>query len=307
MSQFKYFADISEETLNESAVIPCRNEDGFPCILIKTDSRKPVSSYYSTDNLSIKLDKTLSKGDKDYCVHIVESKRQDKLATMRFQTIYEYIFEKIAHPIDSDELLGLVSSLEQYFSLTPDPDRTKLQIGVFGELLSLCFLKEAGFPEVLSKYHSDFFLKHDIELSPSVRVEIKTAVGDKRIHHFRHDQLYRHDIEVFVLSVLLEPSQEGLTLLELFNRVLAMADGPDRKFALCKLMARCGVSEEDPGLSFSEELAFSRIRIFKAESLPKIEAETPKGVSAVQYDVDCSLAEELPVNEAIALLKIAAK
>ena len=301
MSEFKYITDISEEILDKAVVIPCRNEQGFPSIIIKNDAPKAISSYFATDNLSIKLDKTLFRGDKTYHVHILESKKQDGFAAQQFETIYEYIFGKITRPISSAELFSLISSLEEYFRLTPDPNRKQIQIGVFGELLTLCYFNESGFPTILEKYHNDFFSKHDIELSPSTRLEVKTAVGDKRIHHFRHDQLYRQDVDVFVVSVLLEYSQEGLSLYDLFKRVEQLVNDPDKKFALKKLMVRCGVSEEDKGLSFSEARAYSKINLFDSRSLPRIEGEAPKGVTSIEYDVDCSLANEMIIDDAISL------
>ena len=302
MSDFKYIADISEQYLDEAVVVPCRNEQGFQTILIKNASQKRISSFFATDNLSIKLDKVLLKGEKEYFVHIIESKKTDGFAAQQFQVIYDYIFGKITDPISSVDLFNLISSLEEYFRLTPDPNRKKIQIGVFGELLSLCYLYESGFPEILNKYHNDFFSKHDIEISSSVRLEVKTTTGDKRIHHFRHDQICRKDIDVYVLSVLLEASQEGLTLYDLFMRVIGMVMDPDKKFALKKLMVRCAVSEEDKGLSFSESLAYSKIRIFDGKVLPKIKDEIPNGVSAIEYDVDCSLAKEMNVQDAIGIM-----
>lgn len=299
MNEFKYIADISEECLNSAVVIPCRNEQGYPTILIKNDSKKRNSGFYSTDNLSIKTDKVLMKGDAEYFFHVIESKKNDGFSIQQFQIIYEYIFAKIVSPISAALLYTLVASLEDYFRQTPDPNRKQLQIGVFGELLSLKFLHDAGYSDILEKYHDDFFLKHDIEISPSLRVEVKTAVGEKRIHHFKHDQIHREDVDVYVVSVLLEPSQEGLSLFDLFSEVIGLTEDPDKSFALRKLMSKCGVSPEDKGLTFSENLAYSRIKIFHANSLPQLEGVVPSGVSAVEYDVDCSLTENVNVNEAV--------
>ena len=303
MSQFKYIAEISQEELDTAVVIPCKNDQGFQTILIKNDSPKAVSSFFATDNLSIKLDKVLSKGDKDYYVHIIESKKQDGFGLQQFEVIYDYIFSKIAAPVSSSDLFTLISSLEEYFRMTPDPNRRNLQIGVFGELLTLFFFSQAGYPEILQKYHTNFFSKHDIEITQSLRLEVKTTVGDKRIHHFKHDQLYRKDVKVLVSSVLLEASQEGLALYDLFVRILNMTVDPDKRFALQKLMVRCGVSQDDKGLSFSEEYALSKLKVFEAEALPKLNCDAPDGISAIEYDVDCSLAKNMIIGDAISVLK----
>lgn len=303
MSQYKYIADISQDELDNSVVIPCRNEEGLQTILIKNDSRKTISSFFSTDNLSIKLDKVLKRGDKDYFVHIIESRKQDGFGLHQFEVIYDYIFGKITSPVSSSELYTLITSLEEYFRMTPDPNRNTIQIGVFGELLTLYYFEQVGYSEILKKYHSNFFSKHDIEISSSIRLEVKSAVGDKRIHHFKHDQLCRTDVLVLVSSILLEPAQEGLTLYDLFVRILNMTMDPEKRFALQKLMVKCGVSKDDKGLSFSEEYALSKIRILSAKSLPHIDDEAPNGVSAIEYDVDCSLAEAMTIDETLSILK----
>lgn len=303
MSRFKYFAEIANEELDQAAVIPCRNEQGLQVILIKNSTPQAVAKTFATDNLTIKMDKILSKGDRDYPFHVIESKRLDGCAAEQFSVIYDYIFGKIDSPISSNELYSLISSLEEYFRMTPDPNRKQIQIGVFGELITLQYFCGLGYLEILQKYHENFFTKHDIELSSALRLEVKSSAGEKRIHHFKHNQLYRKDARVLVSSVLLEFSEQGLTLYDLFMRILSLTEDPDKRFALRKLMIRCGVSEEDKGLSFSEQYAFTNLKIFDADALPKIQGETPKGISEIQYDVDCAFAEEFPIDELMSLLR----
>jgi len=297
MVVYKYISAISPEELNNSVVIACTDEDGYKCILIKNLEQKTTTGNFQTDNLDIKLNRVLYWGNQPYYFHVIRSKKQDKYSSDQFTTIFEYIFKKIESPINDLDLSLLIMSLEDYFKTTPDPNRKQLQIGVFGELFTIQYLYNAGYPEIVSKYHTDFFSKHDVEISSTMRMEIKTTAGEKRIHRFKHDQIFRNDIKVYVSSVLLEKSQEGLTLYQLFEQVLPLFSDPDSILALKKLMIQCGVSEEEQGMSFALEKALNEIRFYDANSLPMIKGNQPDGVTNIEYDVDCSLASEIGVVE----------
>lgn len=305
MEPYKYIAQITKEELEKNTVIPCLSDDGFQSILIKNVKEKTVSSQYATDNLNIKLDTTLLCDGVNYYFHIIQSKKNDFYSTKQFDVIYQYIFKKILEPINSIDLFNLISSLEEYFRMTPDPNRKNLQIGVFGELLFVRYLYQSGYPEITEKYHNNFYSKHDVEISSTLRVEIKTASGEKRIHHFKHNQIHRSDVDVYIGSLLLEESKEGLSLYQLFKQVISFYTSPDSIFALEKLMIRCGVSDEEEGPSFSEEKAVSSIRIYNAKSLPQLNVEEENGVTNIEYDVDCSLATATSLDEVLSVFKSA--
>jgi hypothetical protein len=303
MMEYKYISTITADELNTHVVIPCTDEDNHPCILIRNSNPKTTISTYSTDNLEVKLNRVLFFGGTSYFFHIIASKQTDFYSKQQFNTIFEYIFKKIASPIDDLELSTLITSLEDYFKTSPDPNRTPLQIGVFGELLVVKFLYQSGYPEIVEKYHQDFYSKHDVEITDKLRMEIKTTAGEKRIHHFKHAQIFRTDVAVYVASVVLEPSKEGYSLYELFNEVLGFYSDPDAILALKKLMIRCGVSEDDAGLRFALEKALNEIRFYKADALPKLMVGDVDGITNVEYDVDCSLAQQTLVPELISVFK----
>ena len=299
MKQFKYIGNIAVEELNTISVHACINEDGFRCILIKNAQKKTILTKYDTDNMEIKLNSVLQFMNEDYYFHIITSKNNDKESNEQFRIVYEYIFQKIQEPVTDDALAKLVLSLEEYFRITPEKDNRKLQIGVFGELLCIDYLHKNGCDNILQKYHNNFFLKHDVEISEKLRIEIKTSINEKRIHHFRHDQLCREDVFVIVASVLLEESREGTSLWNMFERVIALLNDPDDIFAIRKVVRMCDVSEDKQGLCFSEGKAWQDIRFFDAKSLPQVLGVIPPGVTKVEYDVDCALGNNIVVSDVI--------
>lgn len=301
MRKFKYISSITENELADNCVISCINENGMPCILIKNALQKTVTNYYSTDNLEVKFNAVLELHKNDFYFHIITSKRNDAISLNQFEIVFDYVFNKLDKPVDEDGLNQLFGSIEEYFRITPERESRLVQIGLFGELLTVKYLFEQGYKEIINKYHKDFFMKHDVEISKDIRIEIKATTSQVRIHNFRHDQIRRKDVDVYVASLLLEEAEEGLTLYKLFNQIIDMNSDPDNIFALIKLMKKYDITEEKQGLSFSEELALSKIHFYDAKELPQIEMDDINGVSNISYNVDCSFTSVIPVKNLINL------
>ena len=301
-SEFKYVADISNETFETENVLPFINEEGKPCILSRNSKNKTNILKGSTDNLEYHLNSTFYKGDKVYYFHMISCLKSDGYSKEQFEIAYEYLFKSLNEPKSDFDIGSLINSLEQLFKITPEKDLFKLQTGVYGELLFVLYGSENGIKHLLTKYHSNFFSKHDLELDRKNRVEIKSTVGSKRIHHFSHDQLVRKDINVYVGSILLEESSEGTTLNELFEKVLELSDDPKTTLWLGQLKGFCGVSNQNPGVSFALDKAKQEIKLFKADDLPHIDIGDVNGVTNISYDVDCSLGDNLDTSEFVDLV-----
>ncbi len=303
MSQIKYITNIKKEEVDNSITILCLNERGFPSILIKNSLEKQIVSPYSTDYLNIKANSVLIFEDKKYYFHIIESNKNDPYSTSQFEVIFDYLFEEIKKPISSNQLSVLISSLEAFFKVTPEKDLLKFQAGVYGELFSVKLMYESGYEDIINKYHDNFYTKHDIEINEKIRIEIKSTLKEKRIHNFSHNQIYRKDIDLYVFSIMLEESTEGYSLYDLFCTLLKYYNDPISVLHLHMLMKKCDVSKEKPGLSCSYDKAVMNFRIFDAKELPKIEMDEPNGVSNIKYDVDCSFAKNIEIDDFILLLK----
>ncbi len=297
---YKYISDISKNDINMATVIPCVNGDGKQCIIIRNKGNKIISDEYETDNLVIKLNKVLLLDEEEYYVHLIECKLP---INDEFDIVYNYVFENINRPIGDEELFSIVRTLEDYFKTTPDKDVDNLRIGVFGELLTIKKLYENGYRDILNKYHKNFYSKHDVEITNNTRLEIKTTTNEKRCHEFKHNQIYREDLHVYVASSIIEVAQEGLSLLTLFNQIIGLYNNPIVTFELNKLKKRCKVNDTDQGIVVSENKAMTDLLFYKAEDLPRFECLAPNGVTNVRYEVDCSLAKDISIDNFIQLLK----
>lgn len=300
----KYFGNLTEQEFQNNPVLAFTSEEGKPCILIRNSKDKTVTKESVTDNLEYRVNTIICRGDKNYYFHLIICKNDEDFAVEQFETAYKYLFQKIKNPQEDIELLKLISSLEELFKITPDKDKTLLHIGVYGELVFLQFLYNNGYKKILEKYHSNFFSKHDIEVDSRKRIEIKTTTKEARIHMFKHEQICRKDIDVYVGSVLLERSEQGKSLYDLFVETMALINNPEDKLDLAKLKGLCGVSVNHKGPSFSYERALRNIKIMRANDLPHLEIEKFDGVSNISYNVECSLADEVTISDFITEISV---
>ena len=297
--EFRYIGEITEKEFDEETVLPFINEDGRPCVLIRNVVEKQNILGGSTDNLEYRLNTVVIRDNQRYFFHIISCTKNDGYSKEQFNIAYSYLFKSIVEPKADFEIGSLINSLEQLFKITPEPDRFKLHVGVFGELLFLDYMVHNGCSEIISSYHSNFFSKHDMEIDRSNRIEIKTTVSGNRIHHFAHDQIFRNDVNVFVVSSVLEESDRGVSLDELFEKVMANISDAKTLLWFGQLKGFCGISSSNPGPSFSYEKALSDLKIFNSKSLPHLNVDEVKGISKINYDVDCSTSEEESKNDFI--------
>lgn len=299
MNKFRYISNITKEELNLSFVIPCINEEGFKSILIRNKENKSTRIKMSTDNLLVQLDTVLKLDDEDYYFHIITAKKNDMYSLSQFNDIYEYIFKKFDSPILGKELMNLISSIEEYFKTTPEPNLKQMQIGVYGELLTIKHLYDVGLKDIVNYFHTNFFSKHDIEISKKIRMEVKSSISEKRIHRFSHDQIFRDDVDVYVCSVLLEKSKEGKSLYDLFEEVIELYSDPESILYLKKLRIRCNLNEDNKGITIAYDKAVNDFKVYNVINLPKINISAPDGVYNIKYDVDCSLSIDENIDELI--------
>ena len=296
---YKFIGDLTEDELERAPVLSFKSENGKHCIFIRNSKNKTLDKTGSTDYLEYKLNSSYTRNCKTYYFHRIACKNADITTLEQFDTIFKYLFKKIQHPIKDDEILKLIFSLEELFKVTPTKNKENLRIGLYGELLFLHSIFTNGYKKILEKYHSNFFSKHDIELNDKIRIEIKTTTKESRIHNFRHNQISRTDLKVYVGSVLLEQSDEGLSLYDLCEILMNESRSADFDFDLDKLMKFVEVSDHDKGPSFSYQLALDKIRIIEANKLPHLDISDVNGVTNISYDVECALADYMNASQFI--------
>jgi len=286
-----------EETINKNIVIGFDNENRRT-LLIKNSVSSGENPIFKTDYFLLKTNITiLVENEEIGNYHILLCLMKDDVIVESFDRVCNYLFIKNNKALSIEEMLKLFNSIELVFKSTQEKDLRNTQIGAYGELFTLKFLFEKGYGKIANNWHTDIYLKHDIEINKKNRIEIKTTTSEKRIHRFRHDQIFREDINVFAVSILLEESEMGCSLYDLFIDVIGKFSDTEKIFSLEMLMKKCGVSKNMPGIVCNDSKTQEKIKFFNAKYLPKFNIPEPDGVSGTSYDVDFANVKDFDLSE----------
>ena len=300
--KYKYITDLSISELNSHIVIPCLNEEGYKTLLLRNAKQKRIQSVYQTKKLLIKRNSVLVLNGNEFFFHIVICKEQTEFMNRNFDIIYDYLFKKLESEIDEYELSELLFSIEDLFAKSSE-NIELLQIGTAGELLTLMLFIERGYLEILHVYHRNNFSKHDIEFSNKYKLEIKTTLNEKRIHRFSHTQLTSNDKKIHIASVVLSLVENGLSLYQLFLKIIEKIDDYEIAFSIKKLMNFVSIDSSNQGIVFDYKNSIDSIRIIDSNHVPKINCELPDGITNVHYDSDCSFSESTTLSKYLEIIK----
>ena len=290
LNEYKTEIDIEEKTVFASAL-----DGAFHRTAIIRSADDDISKKVKTDCIFLKSNVLM----KDECnetvgtFHVIQCISQDIDVNEQFIRVCKYLFEKLDEPVSTSFIIGIFQDMQTLFETSADPAVDQLRIGVFGEMAFLKYLHENGRKDVADKWHSDFYSKHDIELDEKNRIEIKTASGESRTHSFRHNQLVREGVNVFVASLLVEKSDTGTSLRNLLLEMQNLLENQKQIMEIEKLMRRCQLSEHDEGIRCNLEYIYSEIRIFRAEDIPHIREDIPSGITNLSYTVDLGYANDI--------------
>lgn len=223
--------------------------------------------------------------------HVLICKKMDTLSVEHFNRVCDYLFVKPDNSYTSEEMLKLFYSLETIFTVTSSHDRS-LEIGLYGELTAINYFYDNDLGELYKSWHSDFFNKHDFEIDKTTKVEVKTTTNDVRIHSFRHNQICREGMEIFVISSLLQPCEKGLSLYELCEKTISLLDNSEQMLAIELLMNKLGLNVNYQGISCIQEETYNNLALYNVKDIPRITSEIPVGVSNISYDIDFTGAKE---------------
>jgi hypothetical protein len=292
MITYKYLVDLSIDELNSKVVIPCLNEDGFRTLLIKSTDHKRQTSSYSTKHLIIKKNVVLTHDSEDYFLHLISCRESTEYINHNFDLIYDYMFKKIENGINENEFSDLLLSIEELFSKATE-NIENLQVGTAGELLTLLYFHKFGHTEIIENYHKNAYSKHDIELDENKKIEVKTTTKESRIHKFSHRQLVSGENQVYISSVLLSKVEKGMSLYQLFHKLIDVVTSYETLFSLRKMMNYCNVDITSQGVVFDYNISLGSVRIISANDVPHITTEIPNGISNLYYDSNCDFVRSL--------------
>ena len=271
----------------DSIYVMASDAEGHKCVLLKSKGENLVHRL-KTDYMSLKTNVEMMDGEKRDMgkYHVVLCLSNDIDVNNQFVRVCSYMFSAINENIETSFIIQLFQDIQTLFETSADTDTHNLQVGVYGEMELIKYLRENGRDDLAEKWHSDFYTRHDIEIDSSHRIEIKTTNKEKRIHSFRHNQLVQKNMDITIASVKVEECEQGTNLYDLLLEVQNQFTDIKKKLLIEKLIKRCKLTSEDKGIICNEQIVFDDIKLYKANDVPHIDTVIPAGVTNVSYDVN---------------------
>jgi hypothetical protein len=179
-----------------------------------------------------------------------------------------------------------VSRLAELFHAMSEPPRKSLQ-GLWAELF---LIARAHDPITMAvAWHTAPEELFDFSFG-SQRIEVKSARGRIRRHHFTLEQLQPPiGAQVIIASMLIEPSETGASLLELLEQIRLRLTG--REDLMLRVESVVGLTlgeswRHTASSRFDPELAEKSLAFFDPAVIPQISPDIPSGVSEVRFKSD---------------------
>jgi len=283
----QYLTNFSVDEITEKNIIMCTDNENRKTLIIRNSESNDDYITFENEFFIMKNNINLVvDANKIGNFHVLICKKKDDISVNHFSRVCDYLFVKSGEKLCADEMLKLFYSLERIFAERGVRNR-ELEIGLYGELAVIHYLYDIGC-SAYNKWHSDFFSKHDFELDKKVKVEVKTTVKDIRKHTFSHDQIYRSNLNVYVISCKMKPCEKGLSLYELCKKTIQLLTDKSQMLTIELLINKLGLTEEYQGVNFIIQEVYDNIKLFNAKDLPHIKSSIPDGVSNIHYDIDMS-------------------
>jgi hypothetical protein len=216
------------------------------------------------------------------CVDRDESMREYFLRVMGSVATY------LGHDPTPETVGAVVARLADLFHALTLPSRKSLQ-GLWAELFVIAQSRDVA--TMVRCWHSSNEEHFDFS-DGTLRIEVKSAAGRIRCHHFSLTQLCPpSDAKVLIASIFVEPAGGGVSLDDLCAEVKAkLENSPELLLRLDQVVAatlgrdwRFGQKEK-----FDRQVARDTLAFYDAQSIPKVSPYLPSGVSDVRFKSDLS-------------------
>lgn len=277
-----------------------KDMSGWPVLLLSTTSGQSGPQIH-LEHLEIQHSarcRITSKGKIEEGIFTVIrcTDANEELANYFFRSI-DPVLRALGPSPTWTEISSAITHLVELFRALVQPP-TKSVSGLWAELF---VIRKARNPiALLNAWHSIPEEKYDFA-SNTQRIEIKGASQRVRVHHFSLEQLTLPvGCQVVIASLFTDKSGGGMSLADLIQEIKnILSANPELEEKLDRVVAQTlGNSLRQSMTSrFDQQLAQDSLRIFNAESIPKVSETLPVEVSEVHFKVDLSRCEPLSKQE----------
>ncbi len=280
------------------------SSSGQPCLFVEPKGEKFRGPSMKTSRVTLGIGRnyTISLSGSSPRIETLDSLICDSDEEVDKRTFISLIEGLLNDPAEGDikraNLTAFFLSVSRLFSIPPAKDLGAEQQGLWGELFFMSRIK--GFRFWFPFWHSEPTRKFDFS-APNLRLEVKTAEGNERIHQFSHRQVYPYGgEEIGLASILLRKEDTGLSLRKLIDSARDAISEEGQVIKLAKAERVSGMENSDEqGPSFDETEAERSLALFWAQDAPHFNMAEPEGVSQTHYRIDLSTAPAIPKEDLI--------
>jgi hypothetical protein len=275
--------------------------NGRPCIFMQTEERAiepPLHTAHVSLNPSQEYILTLQDGQQQtgrfFSICCETTMRSDINAYLLL--IDAFLSQTRPNIFTYQTLTEFFSSIVRLFALGPVRDIQSYRQGLWGELFMM--RQTRGYRFWAPFWHSEMNRAFDFS-TVGRRVEVKTAAGTQRVHHFSHRQIYAlENEEILIASILVREDDAGISLQELISECRAALRDSPFYLKIEKAVRHSGMvdlSETGPRYDATEPMTL--VAWVRSTDAPRFTMPEPPGVTETRYKVDLSLAPHVSLTE----------
>lgn len=280
-----------------------RDSGGFPCLLLAasdTSAKAPVRLAGIEVRFAFPCRIALSDGQvTTETLTTVLCTSKDPVVQGYFAHVCETIVRIVGPQPTLQQVIDAVRRLVDLFQRLARPSSRSV-IGLFGELYVIHVSTSPV--TTVRAWRSTIDDRFDFSIG-DIRLEVKASSTRQRAHSFSLEQCAPPPATLGVLiSLFIETSGGGLSLLELVERIERQLDGDvDLILKLQETVAEGLGAAATTALPmrFDEDLARSSLQVYELEAIPAVRDGVPGEVSQVRFRSDIS---RTPVADVAALI-----
>lgn len=256
-----------------------------PVVVCKAHKSSKTPIRQRTKLLSIEcnilVEYSLNSKIEEDVVHIIRCFSSNKKERDVFIELSPLFYEAGNEDDQESALIELVSILSSFFENKHEPSDAELQ-GLYAELYTIYSYNNDI--QLGNYWHSSDRLKFDFSIDSENKIEVKSTMKTERKHRFKHNQLSHNNYNIYVVSYMFRPDDEGLSLSSLIELVKPSVESNVRKLMILEKYIKNTSEERLDQLKFDEVYTKNMRKIFKAKDVPQFEEKNPEGVSNAEYD-----------------------
>ncbi len=297
---------FSAQAIEQSPHQLGKDTEGRPAILIvaKDAAGRDVPYPVALEHISVRYHVLCQVTDAD------EAPQQGRFIVIRCEShesdLIEYFLRTIEVHIRSigsapscAQVAEMVEKLIELFRALSQPSTRSVQ-GLWAELLMIA---QSSDPHLLLRsWHATPEARYDFS-SEGQYVEVKSASGQARIHHFSLEQLHPlAGTAAVVVSLFVERSMNGLTVLDLMDRIRVQITSDVGLLTHLHRNVTLTLASDwrhAASLKFDHHLAKSSLRAFDVGRIPSVSWPVPLDVTEVRFKANLSRIQPSDLSDLI--------